>query len=85
MQDSHLFLSSQWAPEIAHYSPKTPFLLVGTQVDLRDDPATIAKLEKSNEKPTTHKQGEKLAQTIKAVQYVECSAKTQVNSIFHNQ
>ncbi|UJR36014.1 hypothetical protein I4U23_028753 [Adineta vaga] len=74
----------KWAPEISHYCPKTPFLLVGTQIDLRDDAATIAKLQKSNEKPITQKQGQKLAQTIKAVQYVECSARTQqgLKSVF---
>lgn len=27
----------QWVPEITHHCQKTPFLLVGTQVDLRDD------------------------------------------------
>ena len=70
--------SFQWAPEVAHYSPKTPFLLVGTQIDLRDDPETLGKLERANHKVMTVKQGEKLAQEIKAVKYVECSAKTQV-------
>ena len=31
-------------PEITHHCQKTPFLLVGTQIDLRDDAATIEKL-----------------------------------------
>ena len=76
--------SFQWAPEVVHYSPKTPFILVGTQIDLRDDPDTLRKLEKTNQKALTTKQGEKLAQEIKAVKYLECSAKTQViNFSFH--
>ena len=54
---------------------------MGTQVDLRDDPSTLARLERLNEKPVTFKQGDKLAQDIKAIQYLECSAKTQVNFI----
>src|ERR1041384_3270311 len=33
----------QWVPEIAHHCSKTPFLLVGTQVDLRDDPLMLEK------------------------------------------
>ncbi|CAF0832257.1 unnamed protein product [Adineta ricciae] len=67
----------KWAPEVEHYCPKVPYILVGTQIDLRDDAATIAKLQKSNEKPISPKQGQKLAQTIKAAQYLECSALTQ--------
>ncbi|CAG9835462.1 unnamed protein product [Diabrotica balteata] len=36
---------------------KTPFLLVGTQVDLRDDGATIEKLAKNKQKPISIEQG----------------------------
>jgi len=68
----------QWVPEITHHCQKTPFLLVGTQIDLRDDAATIEKLAKNKQKPITFEQGEKLAKELKAVKYVECSALTQV-------
>uniref|UniRef100_A0A8C0WLT3 Rho-related GTP-binding protein RhoG n=1 Tax=Castor canadensis TaxID=51338 RepID=A0A8C0WLT3_CASCN len=37
-------VKEKWVPEITHHCPKTPFLLVGTQIDLRDDPSTIEKL-----------------------------------------
>lgn len=67
----------QWVPEITHHCQKTPFLLVGTQVDLRDDGTTIEKLAKNKQKPITVEQGEKLAKELKAVKYVECSALTQ--------
>lgn len=67
----------QWVPEITHHCQKTPFLLVGTQVDLRDDGATIEKLAKNKQKPISVEQGEKLAKELKAVKYVECSALTQ--------
>lgn len=53
-------------------------MLVGTQIDLRDDAATIEKLAKNKQKPITGEQGEKLAKELKAVKYVECSALTQV-------
>ncbi|KAA0707479.1 Cell division control protein 42 -like protein G25K GTP-binding protein [Triplophysa tibetana] len=56
---------------------KTPFLLVGTQIDLRDDPSTIEKLAKNKQKPITPETAEKLARDLKAVKYVECSALTQ--------
>lgn len=70
---------TQWVPEITHHCPKTPFLLVGTQVDLRDDVSTIEKLAKNKQKPIGHDLGEKLARDLKAVKYVECSALTQVS------
>ena len=52
--------------------------MVGTQIDLREDPNTMEKLQKSRQKPTSSEQGEKLARELKAVKYVECSALTQV-------
>lgn len=69
----------QWVPEITHHQQKTPFLLVGTQIDLRDDPVTMEKLAKIKQKPVSLEQGEKLAKELKAVKYVECSALTQVS------
>lgn len=65
-------------PEITHHCQKTPFLLVGTQIDLRDDAATLEKLAKNKQKAISSEQGEKLAKELKAVKYVECSALTQV-------
>ena len=76
------FSNFQWVPEISHHCQKTPFLLVGTQIDLRDDAATIEKLAKNKQKPLTMEMGEKLAKELRAVKYVECSALTQV-SCFH--
>jgi len=57
--------------------------LVGTQIDLRDDAATIEKLAKNKQKAISGEQGEKLAKELKAVKYVECSALTQVYQSFH--
>jgi cell division control protein 42 len=57
-------------------------LLVGTQIDLRDENGTLEKLAKNKQKPITLEQGEKLAKELKAVKYVECSALTQVCSLF---
>jgi len=65
-------VKEKWVPEIQHHCNKTPFLLVGTQNDLRDEPGG-----KSKSKPITQEQGEKLAKDLKAVKYVECSALTQ--------
>ena len=52
-------------------------MLVGTQVDLRDDAGTIEKLIKNKQKPIAVEAAEKLTRELKAVKYVECSALTQ--------
>merc|ERR1719510_1802356 len=67
----------KWVPEITHHKADTPFLLVGTQMDLRNDQGTIQKLAKNKQKPITVEQAEKQARDMKAVKYVECSALTQ--------
>ena len=67
----------QWVPEITHHCPKTPFLLVGTQIDLRDDAGTIEKLAKYKLQPITFDSAKNLAKKLKAVKYLECSALTQ--------
>jgi cell division control protein 42 len=41
--------------------------LLGTQTDLRDDPAVIEKLSKQRQAPITAKQGEQLARELNAV------------------
>lgn len=70
-------VKEKWQPEIMHHCPKTPFLLVGTQVDLRDDANTVEKLAKTRQKPVSVDMGDKLARELRAVKYVECSALTQ--------
>jgi GTPase SAR1 family protein len=76
-------LSCQWVPEITHHCPKTPFLLVGTKGDLRDDASTIEELATVGQKPISVEAAEELARELGAVKYVECSALTQV-SIYLN-
>eukprot|EP00004_Rigifila_ramosa_P003187 TRINITY_DN13342_c0_g2_i1.p1 TRINITY_DN13342_c0_g2~~TRINITY_DN13342_c0_g2_i1.p1 ORF type:complete len:202 (-),score=38.04 TRINITY_DN13342_c0_g2_i1:116-700(-) len=69
----------RWTPEILHYAPKTPIVLVGTKVDLRDDAPTLASLRKRSLEPISEAQGRQLAKEIGATAYVECSALTQSN------
>ena len=54
----------QWVPEISHHCQKTPFLLVGTQIDLRDDAGTIEKLAKNKQKPLTQVNTDNFQYTI---------------------
>eukprot|EP00041_Stephanoeca_diplocostata_P006507 m.87416 g.87416 ORF g.87416 m.87416 type:complete len:193 (-) comp16402_c0_seq1:456-1034(-) len=70
-------VKEKWQPEILHHCQKTPWLLVGTQNDLRNDQATTDKLAKAQQKPVSVEDAEALAKNLKAVKYVECSALTQ--------
>jgi len=54
-----------------------PCLIVGTQVDLRDDASVREKLAKQKMQPVTKEAGERMAKELGAVKYVECSALTQ--------
>lgn len=76
--NSYENIKEKWVPEIVHHCPQTPFLIVGTQVDLREDSEILKKLSKNRQKPLSLDQGEKLARELKAFKYVECSALTQV-------
>ncbi|XP_039461003.1 cdc42 homolog isoform X2 [Oreochromis aureus] len=70
-------ITERWVPEISHYCPGTPFLLVGTQVHLRDDSNTLEKLAERKQHAVTFTSGEEVARELKAVKYVECSAETE--------
>jgi cell division control protein 42 len=54
-----------------------PCLIVGTQVDLRDDPSVREKLSKQKMSPVSKDAGERMAKELGAIKYVECSALTQ--------
>jgi len=74
-------ISSKWIPEVTHHCPNTPIIVVGTKIDLRDDPEAMDKLASKNLKVVTSEQGDELAQNWRAsnvVKYMECSALTQV-------
>ncbi|KAM0515799.1 hypothetical protein ACHAPE_005878 [Trichoderma viride] len=67
----------KWFPEVHHHCPGVPCLIVGTQVDLRDDPSVREKLAKQKMAPVRREDGERMAKDLGAVKYVECSALTQ--------
>ena len=70
-------MKEKWFPEVHHHCPGVPCLIVGTQVDLRDDPQVLEKLARSKQRPILPEMGERLARELGAVKYVECSALTQ--------
>lgn len=51
---------------------------IGTKIDLRDDRETLSALAEQGLSPLKREQGQKLANKIRAVKYMECSALTQV-------
>ncbi|VVC25153.1 Small GTPase superfamily, Rho type,Small GTP-binding protein domain,P-loop containing nucleoside [Cinara cedri] len=68
---------SKWYPEIKHHCPDAPMILVGTKIDLREDKETLNILSEQGLSPIKREQGQKLANKIRAVKYLECSALTQ--------
>ncbi|KAF5922802.1 hypothetical protein HPG69_013147 [Diceros bicornis minor] len=70
-------VQEEWVPELKDCMPHVPYVLIGTQIDLRDDPKTLARLLYMKEKPLTYEHGVKLAKAIGAQCYLECSALTQ--------
>lgn len=73
-----------WLLELRKFCPLTPVVLLGTKIDLREDPTTVANLQAAGEKPISKKQGMKKAKEIKARMYLECSAKNldDISSVF---
>lgn len=49
----------------------------GTKIDLREDRETLSALAEQGLAPLKREQGQKLANKIRAVKYMECSALTQ--------
>lgn len=63
-------VKEKWLPEVHHHCPGVPCIIVGTQIDLRDDPALMEKLARQKQKPVEFMQGDKLARELGAVKYV---------------
>lgn len=74
--DSFQNVAEKWVPEIRHFCPGVPFLLVSTKNDLLMDEDTIHRLMAKREKPITADLGETLASKVRANGFYEVSAKT---------
>ncbi|KAH3745716.1 small GTP-binding protein domain [Pelomyxa schiedti] len=68
---------TKWFPEIKHYSPGVPFILVGLKKDARNDKDTLAQLAKRNVVPVSTETGQAVATRLGAAKFIECSALTQ--------
>lgn len=59
----------QWHPEVCHHAPNIPLILVGTKLDLREDPDALARLHERRMSPVSYAQGMQMARDIRAVRY----------------
>lgn len=66
--------SPQWYPEVLHFCPYTPLILVGLKSDLRHKKTCIDMLKTQGLTPVTTEQGLAVAKKMGA-QYMECSSK----------
>ncbi|KAI9776023.1 MAG: Rho GTPase protein rac1 [Geoglossum umbratile] len=72
-------VKAKWFPEIEHHAPGVPIILVGTKLDLREDPDTLDSLRNKKMEPVSYEQAIIVSKEIRATKYLECSALTQRN------
>ncbi|KAF2188209.1 ras-domain-containing protein [Zopfia rhizophila CBS 207.26] len=73
----------KWYPEVLHFCPTTPIMLLGLKSDLRNKKNCIDLLKTQGLTPVTPEQGRAVAKKMGAM-YMECSSKEQdgVEEIF---
>ncbi|KAF3696944.1 hypothetical protein PAMP_012119 [Pampus punctatissimus] len=74
--DSLENIPEKWTPEVKHFCPNVPIILVGNKKDLRNDEHTRRELAKMKQEPVKYEDGKEMANRISAYGYQECSAKT---------
>ena len=74
--DSLANIPEKWTPEVRHFCPNVPIILVGNKKDLRNDKNTTRGSSKMKQEPVKSEEGSLICERIKAYAYLECSAKT---------
>ena len=67
----------RWYKEVKQLAPRTPIVLIGTKLDLREGENGKKRGKGDSQRPAgqvSHKEGKKLARKIGAIKYIECSA-----------
>ena len=67
-------IKQKWIPEITHFAPNIPYILIGAKSDLRHDENVLSVLKERNLKPLSYEQGKNMSREIKAAKYMECSS-----------
>ncbi|XP_050236613.1 rac-like GTP-binding protein RAC2 isoform X2 [Mercurialis annua] len=70
-------ISKKWVPELRHYAPSIPIILVGTKLDLREN--RQFQMDYPGASIISTEQGIELKTQIGALAYIECSSKSQQN------
>lgn len=74
--DSLENIQEKWTPEVKHFCPGVPILLVGNKKDQRENEQIIAELAKTGQAPVKPEEAQALVGRIGAQGYLENSAKT---------
>ncbi|PVF98536.1 putative GTPase Rho1 [Serendipita vermifera] len=69
-------IEQKWIPEIMHFCPGTPFILVGCKTDLRNDRRRVEDLRGRGVEMISSDYGKAMARRIGANTYLECSSKS---------
>ena len=65
---------TKWIPEIRNtMGDDMPFILVGTQADLRDDDHVIQNLASKGQRPISEREATSISRRVGAACYIECS------------
>jgi len=72
-------VKGRWHPEISHHAPNVATILVGTKIDIRNDPKKLKKVtdEEGGESLPTKEQADALMKEIGSKLSLECSALSQ--------
>jgi len=84
--DSLENIPEKWVPEVKHFCPNIPIVLVGNKKDLRNDEQVIKDLQRNRQKPVSYAEGQAMAEKINAKAYIECSSLTKegVREVFES-
>ncbi|CAG5927942.1 unnamed protein product [Menidia menidia] len=74
--DSLENIPEKWVPEVKHFCPNVPIILVANKKDLRNDENVKNELSRLKLEPVKTEDGRAMAARIGAYDYLECSAKT---------
>lgn len=74
--DSLENIPEKWVPEVKHFCPNVPIILVANKKDLRNDENVKNELSRLKLEPVKAEDGRAMALRIGAYAYLECSAKT---------
>lgn len=69
-------VKTEWIPEVKHFCPDKPYVLVGTKKDLLNDPHILQRLKERNLMPLDPNDAERIGKALGAYKSLTCSART---------